>query len=194
VKSENGKSGFVSSTGKWLTGPVYDECGQFGNGLVPVRQADLWGYVNQTGKVVIAPKFRNAQAFHDGLAVVSRDNRNFELIDQQGRTRIAAPPGRYITSIRIAPVVTMIAGNSKLVPFAQNLAKRSADDDYVEPDVRYGFADLHGRTVIKPKFAYANYFSDGLALVGRKQDFNAWVQEYAKTRAKAPVHRHKKWL
>lgn len=69
--TETGKL-LLYTTGKRITGTE----GNFSEGLLAVRQDELWGYVDQSGKWVIQPQFTEAAQFYEGLAIV----RNSESI------------------------------------------------------------------------------------------------------------------
>jgi hypothetical protein len=49
----------------------------------------VFDYIDKYGNTVINPQFAEAEAFSDGLAVVSGDGKRYWYIDPQGRKAIA---------------------------------------------------------------------------------------------------------
>lgn len=82
------KWAFADMTGELLTPFVYEEFhmqfeDEFKEGLLPVLRNGWWGYIDKTGKEVIECQYRKAFKFEDGLAMVTKDGKDFE-IDKQG--------------------------------------------------------------------------------------------------------------
>jgi hypothetical protein len=71
---ENGKVGFIDTTGKVVIKARFAQTGDFSEGLAPARLKGLYGYIDTTGEYVIPPKYDYAMEFHDGLAVVYTDS------------------------------------------------------------------------------------------------------------------------
>ena len=70
------KFGFIDRKGKIVVPPIYDNAGNFSEGMAAVNVgADLsaeggkWGYIDKTGKVVIDFKFIRAEPFYNGIAM-----------------------------------------------------------------------------------------------------------------------------
>lgn len=73
--------GIITTEGKILTPPIYDEIWGFTDGLAKVmvykstedlREAyPAYGYINKQGKEVVKPKFATAEQFQFGITVVS---------------------------------------------------------------------------------------------------------------------------
>lgn len=82
---QDGKWGYIDSTGKIVIKPQFAWAEEFSEGLAAFENEDgKHGYINETGKIVIEPKFDNWTAFSEGLAAVSID---FEwgYIDKTGK-------------------------------------------------------------------------------------------------------------
>ncbi|MDD5361747.1 MAG: WG repeat-containing protein [Ignavibacteria bacterium] len=71
---ENGKVGFIDTTGKVVIKARFAQTGDFSEGLAPARLKGLYGYIDTTGEYVIPPKYDYAMEFHDGLAIVYNDS------------------------------------------------------------------------------------------------------------------------
>lgn len=59
------KYGFVSSDGKELLKPEYDEIGQFKNGIAYIKKGNLYGYVNDRIEAIVPCKYNLVGAFND---------------------------------------------------------------------------------------------------------------------------------
>jgi hypothetical protein len=80
------KYGFIDRTGKVVIEPKYDLTFHFSDGLAAVKIGNKWGYINKSGRMVIEPKklFR-AEDFHNGLAFVTTEDRDYGYIDKTGK-------------------------------------------------------------------------------------------------------------
>jgi hypothetical protein len=67
---QNGKWGFIDSTGEVVIDFVFQEAQSFSGHLAAVRLGELWGYINPNGDIVIEPQFLVARAFSEGRAPV----------------------------------------------------------------------------------------------------------------------------
>jgi hypothetical protein len=67
---ENGKWGFIDSSGTLVIEPVFDDVTSFSEGLAAVNQKGKWGYVDRTGKAIIPLVYKSAWAFHEKKARV----------------------------------------------------------------------------------------------------------------------------
>lgn len=68
---------------------LWDEVGDFHEGLACVLSGDYWGYMDESGRVVIEPQFRHASGFYGGFACVSIDNK-YSYINKAGKLIAAA--------------------------------------------------------------------------------------------------------
>lgn len=73
--TETGKL-LLYAAGKRITGTE----GNFSEGLLAVRQDDLWGYIDTKGKWIIPPQFTEAGQFNEGLAIVSNSEDSVSVI------------------------------------------------------------------------------------------------------------------
>src|SRR6266513_2617600 len=87
---QDGKWGYIDSSGKTVVKPQFAWAEEFSEGLAAFENEEgKRGYIDDTGKIVIEPKFDNWTEFSEGLAAVSID---FEwgYIDKTGKWAI--PP------------------------------------------------------------------------------------------------------
>ena len=135
--------------------------------LFPISVEGKWGYINQEGKVVIQPKFLSANAFSEGLAVVSvagttEEDRVFErtyqgFIDASGNFVIRPVPPEGVTEIKGFETYSYD-------DFQDGMA-RIHINDATGVD---GFINREGELVIKPQYYTAGSFSEELAFVSSK--------------------------
>lgn len=81
---ENGKYGYMDSTGKVCIQPVFASADHFSEGLAAVRKSGRYGYINIQGQFVIQPVFDYAEAFENGEAKVWLEGKGFS-IDKTGK-------------------------------------------------------------------------------------------------------------
>lgn len=87
---ENGKCGYMDSTGKVRIQPVFASAESFSEGLAAVRKSGQYGYIDIQGKWVIPPAFDYAEYFENGKALVWVGGKSF-AIDRTGK-RCSLPP------------------------------------------------------------------------------------------------------
>src|SRR5689334_733438 len=86
---QNGKWGYIDSSGKIVIKPQFVWAEEFSEGLAAFENDDgKHGYIDESGAVVIEPKFDNWTNFSEGLAAVSVDL-EWGYIDRTGKWAIA---------------------------------------------------------------------------------------------------------
>ncbi|AZN39944.1 WG repeat-containing protein [Paenibacillus albus] len=70
---QNGKWGFIDTSGTFKIEPQFDDALSFSGHLAAVKQGEVWGYVALTGKIAIEPQFMQAKSFSNGNAPVLTD-------------------------------------------------------------------------------------------------------------------------
>jgi hypothetical protein len=90
------KFGFVDETGKLAINPMFEEAGNFSEGLAAVclgkgcyyslkkDKPRKWGYIDKNGAMIIPPQFDDANEFKEGLASVSVGGK-WGYIDRNGK-------------------------------------------------------------------------------------------------------------
>lgn len=136
---ENGKTGFINSTGQVVIKPTFLTAGEFSEGLASARINGTYGYIDETGKFVIQPQFDYATPFSEGLAVVYKDGQPF-FINKQGQKSF---------QINFPAVGQFENGKAKV----QTATKK------------FGFIDKQGKLIIDTVFARINSFVQGMAVV-----------------------------
>lgn len=85
----NGKWGYVDTTGRVVISLQFDFAKDFSEGLAGVQKNGKWGFIDKTGKMVIAPQYDIPRSFKNGQAQVGVEDdgktpENF-YIDKTGK-------------------------------------------------------------------------------------------------------------
>ncbi len=136
---------FIDKNGKTLGDTTWALAQPFSEGLagVAISGADgnpVWGFVDTTGALAIAPQWDSVGSFHNGVAIVTKDEKR-GLIDKSGNTVL--PCGDWDN---------MITGSDNGM-----IAVKSGD--------KWGYVDAKGNVVIEPAFDSAGGFFNGQAIV-----------------------------
>jgi len=129
--------GFVNTKGEVFIPDDFEICSGFSDGLALIRQNGLYGYIDAGYSVVIPPRFQSAGDFGEGRAYAETDGEKY-IIDKSGNiiSKVEYPFGT----------------------FSDGFAVFSSDG-------LYGYVGVDGNVAIKPRFAWARDFSNGLAAV-----------------------------
>jgi hypothetical protein len=182
--SENKKTGYVDTTGKYVIPPRFPWGGDFSDGLAPASdETSKWGYVNPKGAFVIAPRFFVASEFSEGLAMVAMDdddgNQKIGFIDTLGQFRI---PLKFVfpdsATTKFSEGLAAVKLNQAAKPVfidQQGKVVLQPDADFIsafheglaaaEQKGKSGYLDHAGNWSISPRFESAGDFSEGLAPV-----------------------------
>ncbi len=173
ARDARGVTVYSLALGRAIGGP-YDEVGAYGEGFVPVRQGDTWGYLGADGGALTGG-WRSALPFSGGLAGVT---------DANGLAGFINPSGAYV----IQPQYQAVAS------FGDGLAG-------FQQKKKWGFLYPSGEVAIKPKYQAVDVFSQGRCAVrsGGKWgviDVNgAWIvkNRYDEITAYDPIY-HRAWM
>lgn len=178
---QDGKWGFMNGKGQVAIAPVYEECRDFSNGYAAVKQNGLWGYVDKLGTVVIPPHFDEAMDFNQHRVAIVRKNGKYGVISTKGTSLAGimfdeigaysdgfalAKSGDvqyyidYLGAVHNLPKNYMIGNFSDGMAPIQNLKTG-----------KWGFVDKKGGQAIDPKYDTVYSFSNGIALVKFKGEY-----------------------
>ena len=146
---ENGSHelyGYINTSGKAITGFIYDRVMPFREGYAVVVKNKLFGFIDSTGKEIIPCKYQEASRFSEGLACVKINDKN-GFIDKSG-------------NLVIQPSFSRACWVSD---FSEGLAAVYTGDD--NPG---GFINKKGEWVIPPVYSFISAFSEGLAVVKKE--------------------------
>lgn len=183
---------FVDDSGNIVLAYNYPSVGTFSQGLASVstrieKNGSLhdYGYIDPSGKIVIPPVYDYTEPFHEGRAVVGKNNL-YGFIDLTGKPitpfkyasltpfnngvatgHLPSPDSRQF--IEYLDLQGQVIPNHQPNPpseFSQGLkpAYQSRTDNQLHMEL-WGYQDESGQWVIPPRFVDAEPFSDGLAAV-----------------------------
>lgn len=134
--------GYMDRNGKQVLPCKYQEASDFTeDGLARARMWDLFGFIDRRGRVVLDFGYKLAGHFHGGMAYVLTD-KGFAFINRRSK--------RLIT----------IQHFDLIGDFGNGLAPVRKTEN-----LRWGYIDRSGKTVIPPLFFEAFSFNNGLAIV-----------------------------
>lgn len=159
-------------TGQSVTPSIYDEGGEFVDGIAKVRKGSKWGYIDKENNEVVPCIYDVCEKFTDETAKVSKDNK-WGYIDKRGRIVIPCVYDKiesfvngkakvrkgfrwgYVDQIG-KEVISCVY--SDIGPFINNRAK-------VKRDGKYGYINDNGFEVIRCKYEILDDNIDGTATV-----------------------------
>lgn len=141
------KWGYVTTNGEYVVNPSLNEADYFSDGLARVSQQGKVGYINQRGKFVIPCEYLGGTEFNEGKAFVIIPEMYPTCINKSGKKLFQVDSVEYVHAF--SDGFAMIVTSAYL----------------------YGFINDKGEKVIKPQYANARDFSEGLAAV---KDVDKW--------------------
>jgi hypothetical protein len=138
--------GYIDREGRLAIPGPFEKAEDFSEGFAAIMVGGKMGFVDRTGRFAVEPIYDSARSFHGGSAVVSSGGK-YWFIDRSGKKVSECPALSCAFSEGLAPV---------------------------QIGRRWGYIDMAGRVVIKPKFSEAYDFSGGIARVivpGRKMGY-----------------------
>ena len=153
--------GYIDKTGREVIPTNYTPAddldphlgGSFNEGLANVcSDFGKCGYIDSTKKEVIPLKYEDVGKFHNGIALVVKDDHTL-FITKTGEELSVKNRYNYYDE------------------FSERLAKVTIKDD--NGNKKYGFINTSGEEVVPPKYDDAYSFSDGMALV--KLEINGYI-------------------
>jgi hypothetical protein len=158
---QNGKWGYIDSTGKIVVKPQFVSAEEFSEGLAAFEnEHGKHGFIDESGTVVIEPKFDNWTDFSEGLAAVSVDL-EWGYIDKTGNWAIKP---QFTAGRPFSDGLALVG-----VPLNGKVSFPPAEEDHV-------FIDKTGKVVVNPTDDILNgTFSEGVGTVQliRKTGVNA---------------------
>lgn len=163
--------------------PLYEDVGEFSEGLAAVMIDGKWGYINENGEVVIDFKFDIAKSFQDNIAIVGVLNEELSegnarvfswgIINQKGEmltdksysTIFDFNNGIAIVGKVNSLSVININGNELLNKTYDFLKIADNDIALVRENSKYMFIDLAENRIGTEKYEFARAFNEGAAAV-----------------------------
>ena len=174
----NDKYGFIDEQGNIAIPCEWKYADDFHDGLAYVANAEGdHGYIDKSGKEVVPCRWEKITSFNKGLAKVKRYG-NWGLIDKNGNEIISCEWNKIISyndqSVEVEDengTVFTIDNSGNILPHV----KDGVDLYPLKRDGKYGYINKTGETVIPHTWNEAEYFKNGLAVVG---DGDFWASRY----------------
>lgn len=135
VATEDGKYGFIDTSGNFVISPIYDDAGDFSDGVAWVDYNGKAVYIDTKGNIVLE---KEGFDFHDGITEVRNESDKYAYMNKNG---------------------------DLITEYAFDMAYGFCNGyGLVNVDGRKGVVDTKGNIVIEPQFGELYYFSEeGLA-------------------------------
>lgn len=206
---EDGKYGYIDSSGKIAIDAKYSGAGEFSNGLAAVKEDEKWGFIDKDGEVKIDFQFDEASFFNnEGYARVTVDKKE-GVINKDGDYIFDAD----YDSIYQVGKDRYIAGNKKNEDSSETTYNLyddkghrvfdgdfyNANGSYKEGPIavknrseKYGYIDESGSYVIDAKYDKAEGFSEDLAVVAVESEDEKSDDDSSKTDEETDTKKTKK--
>jgi hypothetical protein len=164
--------GYMDTTGKMVTGFIFDDADDMRDGIAKVRQGSTFGLINAKGEWIIQPTYTSIGYFNEGKATVEMAGK-FGYINAKGVLIIPISfdyaydftqglagvwvGGKY-GYINESGALMIPAIFDQIKPFAEGKAA-------ILKDGKWGFIDQTGTLVLKNVFDNASVFSEGKCAV-----------------------------
>lgn len=167
----SGRWGYIDHAGEWVVENKYRAAWPFEQAIARVQNDEgLFGFIKKDGTMLIDFQWQEASDFHEGLAVV-RKEQLYGCIDTSGQLLIAADYeriSRFKNGLAIAKKngrYGMIdqTGNTKLAFEFDQLKAYHNHYARAKANGLYGYLDQKGQWVIAPQFVQALDFNNGYA-------------------------------
>lgn len=145
--------------------------------LLPFKSGDLSGYLDTSGQIKILPVYDSVSAFHEGLAVVSRNdsvwyiNKLNEFVFAQVYNE-ALPFHSGAAAVKINATWKFINRQGQSIsPDYEEINELSEGVYVVKTAGKYGALNEFGQTLLEAKFDYLSNFSNGAAVYRENEKY-----------------------
>jgi serine/threonine protein kinase len=173
------KYGFINTKGNWIIQPKFDFIRDFHQGLAGALINEKWGFIDMKGNWVIKPKFYNVDYFNDGIArayeeTSIKDISKVGFINTEGNW-IIKPEFWSLSDFNNGLALATDDDKEGLIDINGNWTITLPEfywiNDFYEglasaklsQNGKYGFINIKGKWIIKPKFDDIGDFNNGLA-------------------------------
>ena len=173
---KDGRWGYIRKDGtEAIPFTLEDTLGFDDDALAPAKQDGLWGYINKKGAFTIPPQFDSAHHFANcGLALVGIDKKcgyitrsgTYAILPQFSAARDFDQDG-YAAVFALGKWGTIDKnGDFTINPRFEEIGSFSEGGIApVKSGEKYGFVNRDGHYVLAPTLAFAEEFSNGLAII-----------------------------
>lgn len=144
---QNGRWGFINQKNSLVIPCLYNDTGDFHDGLCAVKNGDYWGYVDTHKQLVIYPAYTYADSFSEGVAPVkTQQTDKYGYINTEGKWVI---PQKF----------------QRAFPFSEGVAVVQ-DTINQPPWVLVNYINHEGKIVNPTPYTRGGSFKEGKAFVG----------------------------
>jgi hypothetical protein len=123
--------------------PTYSEIGKLSSNRALIIKDDFIGYINEKGELVLEPKFDLIPNYLD----VAQFEGDLAVVSLKGKYGVVNQHGKFV----IAPTYNQLGELGTYLSFTKGKG--------------WGFIDKTNRTVISPKYDFAESFKDSVAII-----------------------------
>lgn len=153
------KFGVIDVKGDEIVPLKYEYIDEFYDGMAMVKSGNQIGFINTTGKEVIPAQY--TAGIFDGIEVWSGNGYSCKTRFSDGFVCLRKDGKQVVLNTQGNIVLERDATSGFCTGFSEGLAK-------VHGNGTYGYIDITGATVIPPIYDVAHDFSEGYAIVGKK--------------------------
>jgi len=164
--------GLIDNVGNKITENIYDEIGEFNNGIAPIKVNNKFGYINRNGEEIVEPIFDKGLPIYKNLAIVL-ENGKWGVINVNGN-RVCE--SKYDTIFPFSCNHALVRKEDKFgflnmkgdiikLLFYDGGARFNNGRAKVYQDNKYFFIDTLGNKINDFEFIDARSFSNGIARV-----------------------------
>lgn len=82
---QQGKTGFIDTSGNVIINPRYESAGEFSQGYAPVRENGLYGYIDRKGNYIIPPTYDFAEPLKNNIASLYIDGKASYIVLERNK-------------------------------------------------------------------------------------------------------------
>ncbi len=173
----NGLWGFLASDSIFIPA-IYDEIGDFGSGVCPVRIGNFWGVINRENKLIISAEYDEISYFKNGYSYLKKEDK-YLLVDSMGKLLNGIPydlvsfPSKgqsFILKLKDKFGVLDYSLNEK-VPFIYDVITDANEGMLaVKQNDKWGYLDSTGSLIYGVQSTVPYYFMCGEVIVQKKEE------------------------
>ncbi|MFN3402735.1 MAG: WG repeat-containing protein [Cytophagaceae bacterium] len=173
--TNSAKSGIMNKDARIIIDPVFEDIGNFSEGLAKAKNKGRWGFIDSSGEPVVDFAYFDAKDFHEGLAAVKKGNK-YGYVNKSGQLVIlpefdfAGDFHNGLAPVKVKGKFGYIDANGNLkIPFKYNKAGEFHGNYALAKTKRkYGIITSEGRWKFHPSFRKVIYLDKNYILIKKK--------------------------
>lgn len=146
--------------------------------LLPIKSRNKWGYIDREQETYIKPQFDLADAFHEGLAIISYEGA-YGFVDKTGEIVIPTifddafkvQEGHAVVGLQDKWGLINRSGEFVIEPIYEDLGNLNEGLTYFSENENYGYFDKKGVVRLQPIYTDASDFELGKAIVSTNSGY-----------------------